>query len=91
MCLSRAIGVEDELNQSVPVAKIDEDEPAVISAAVQPALNEHSLPDVFGPKLAAGMGASHRAIIRMPSWYEVPGVSPCLCRSMFLRSISPSS
>src|SRR4029079_15483634 len=51
--LGRVLGVEDELADAGAVAQVDEDEAAVVAAAVGPAGHGQRLPDVVGPKLAA--------------------------------------
>ena len=46
--------VEDDLGEARPVAEVDEDELAVVAAAVDPAHEAHGLSGVLGPKGPGG-------------------------------------
>ena len=50
---ARLVGVEDQLDQSGAVAQVDEDESAVVAAAVHPAGDPHLRVDAVGQRLAA--------------------------------------
>jgi hypothetical protein len=54
-----ALGIEDDLDQTVAVTEVDEEEAAVVATAVEPALEHDSLADVGGAQLSASVGASH--------------------------------
>ena len=47
--VGQELGVEDDLREAGAVAQVDEDELAVVAAAVDPALEAHGLADVRGP------------------------------------------
>ena len=51
--LARLVGVEDELDEPGAVAQVDEDEPAVVAAAVDPAGDPDLGADAVGQHLAA--------------------------------------
>src|SRR5581483_10271235 len=62
----RELLVEDELRDAVPVAEIDEQDVAVIAAAMHPAVEHDRLPGVRLPQLAAGMRPhGHDARLRL--------------------------
>jgi hypothetical protein len=52
------IGLEDDLSQTGPVPEIDEDDPPVVSPAVDPATEHRLLSDVTGAELSAVEGSS---------------------------------
>src|SRR5262249_44101300 len=58
------LGLEDDLGEAVAVAKVDEDQPAVIAAGVHPAVEDDGLPDVGGAPLAASMGPLQHGMSR---------------------------
>ena len=49
------VGVKEHLGQALAVAQVDEDEPAKVAAAPDPARERDDLADVRGAQLAAGM------------------------------------
>ena len=53
----RAVGVGDDLGNPVMVAQIDEQQPAMVALAVDPARQPHRVPDVGGAQLGAAMSA----------------------------------
>jgi len=50
-------GAGDKLGQPIMVAQVDEEHPAMIALAVDPARQPHRLADVGGAQLCASMGA----------------------------------
>ena len=92
------LGVEDELDDPGAVAQVDEDQPAVVAAAVHPAGHAHGRVDVAGAQLAGPRVAvevrargPHRALPpRM--WCITVSGSTVFCSpiSMSLREV-PSS
>ena len=50
------LGVEGDLRHAVAVAKVDEDETAVVAAVPDPTGERDGLADVIGAQLAAGVG-----------------------------------
>jgi hypothetical protein len=61
MALGRDFFVEDNLRDAVAVAQVEEDEVAVIAAAVDPAHEGDGFAGVGSAEFAAGMGALMRA------------------------------
>ena len=59
--VGRRLGVEDELDDAGAVAQVDEDQPAVVAPAVDPAGHAHALADAGGVELA-GPGVAVRAL-----------------------------
>ena len=57
MRLGRVRRVHDDLGDPVPVAQVEEDELAVVAAAVDPAGQARAAARVGGTQLAAGMAA----------------------------------
>ena len=55
-----SVCVDDDLGEAVPVAQVEEDELAVVAAAVDPAGERRVRPRVGGAQLAAGVGAIGR-------------------------------
>src|SRR5205085_11627768 len=53
LCLGGPLGVDDQLQFSGVVAQVDEDEPAVVAARVDPAGDRDALADVVLAQLAA--------------------------------------
>jgi hypothetical protein len=51
------IGLDHALGDAVMVAQVDEDQPAMVAAPVDPARQADGLPDIGLAKLAAGVGA----------------------------------
>ena len=67
--LGPVLGMKDELQQSRAVAQVDEDQPAVVAAAVHPAGDAQAFADPVwsggsGPRIAQAIGAGglHRAV-----------------------------
>ncbi len=58
---SRLVRVEDALHETGPVAQVDEDQPAVITAAVHPTGERDPLPHVLVARLAAHL-RTHRIL-----------------------------
>ena len=52
-CLGRALRVDDELHDAGVVAQVDEDQPAVVAAAPDPAGDRNRTADVVGAEVAA--------------------------------------
>ena len=66
--LPRLVGVEDELHQPGAVAEVDEDEPAVVAAAVDPAGDPHLGADpvwqhLAAPGVSVGVGPQRREVV----------------------------
>ena len=56
----RVLGVDDELHDAAAVAEVDEDEAAVVAAAIDPAGERDGTADVAGRELAAvGVAPAH--------------------------------
>jgi hypothetical protein len=55
--------VEDDLHQPRAISEVAEDQAAMISAAVKPALEANALTDICGANGAARMSSSHGSII----------------------------
>ena len=53
----RRIRLDHALGDAVMVAQVDEDQPAMVAAAIDPARQAHGLADIGFAELAAGMGA----------------------------------
>ena len=51
------VRLDHALGDAVMVAQIDEDQPAMVAAAIDPARQPHGLADIGFAQLAAGMGA----------------------------------
>ena len=52
------VAVDDDLGDAVAVAEVDEDQAALIAAAVDPAVEDDGGAGVSAPQRAAGMGAT---------------------------------
>ena len=59
--LRGGLGMEDELDQPAAVAQVDEDQPAVVAPAVDPAGDAHGLADAPRVELAAPRVAVRRS------------------------------
>ena len=62
--LGRLGGVEHDLDQAAAIAQIDEDQVAVVTAAVDPASQLYILANVLFPQFAAEVGLQHRKNLR---------------------------
>jgi hypothetical protein len=51
------LGIEDDLNDAFAIAKIDEDDPAVVAAAVHPSHEDHFFSCVGSREMPAVMGS----------------------------------
>ena len=59
----QGVRVDDDLHDAAAVAQVDEDDPAVVAAAVDPAAQDHVLADLLRGHVTAVVG-SHRSIPR---------------------------
>ena len=88
---ARSVGVEDELDQPRPVAQVDEDQPAVVAAAVDPTGDPHLGVDsiaqhLAAPDVAIAVGAQHRRLA-----HDSPPVSSSINFAVSTRRCSPEA
>ncbi len=55
--IGMGLRVEDDLNDAFAIAQVDEDDPAVVAAAMHPAHQDYFFPCVVGLQLPAVMGS----------------------------------